>query len=171
MANITFITPLNVIDKFGADEIAQRADSESATPVTGAELRTTIEDGDRLSWTAALIQQADDAEARVQSACDVANGLLTGAIRSAGCNDLVATSVPEDAKFYALSIARYDLYDDNYPEYVRVAFDDAKSWLDKVARRLITVDIGSTECAQRKSFVMIDMEFPLMNTDQSFIGF
>jgi phage gp36-like protein len=164
---IIVIAPLAVIDKFGDTEIAQRSDSESATPITGAQLRTTIENGDRSSFTADEIAQADAAEARIQAACDTANGLISDAVYSGvGC-DVVAYSIPASAIKYALDLARYELYDDNYPEYIRQGFEDAQAWLKDVATAKIKLDFGLCDVPQSKSFVMIDVEFPLMNTNQS----
>lgn len=164
---ITVIAPLAVIDKFGDNEVAQRADSESSIPITGAQLRTTIEGGDRSGFTADEIAQADAAVARIQAACDTASGLISDSVYSGvGC-DVVAFSIPASATKYGLDIARYELYDDNYPPYIRQAFEDAQTWLKDVSTGRIKLDFGYCETTTSKGFVMIDMEFPLMNTNQS----
>lgn len=175
MADIAFVAPLDMIDEFGANEMAQRADDESTTTLTGAELRTTIEDGDRTGWGAALIAQADAAEAKLQRVCDRANAMLSTAVRS-GCDlpDATPITIPPDAKYHALRVARYQLYDDGWPANIREDYTDAIAWMRDVTAGKIELDFGfnlpnicDDALANSKTASIIGVESPIFNTDQS----
>jgi len=169
MTDITLITPIDMIDQFGDDEIAQRAIRDDHHEVSGDDLRVTINDGDRTGWTQDLRNQADFALDNLQSACDQSNAIASGYIRAGYpvIDTTAPTKTPLDAKRYTLDLCRFILYDDNYPEYVYTANVAALAWFRDVASGKIALDLGIANIQKPGGLVMTNLQYPLMNNDQA----
>lgn len=118
-----YATATELLARFDAEEIAQRADRSIPRQVTAAMLVTAAAGGDMSGYT------ADE-----QAATAVALGLINGALADSGSeiDGYVATRyavplnpVPAVIKRLACDLARYFLYDDQVTETIQKRRDGA----------------------------------------------
>jgi len=164
---ITIIQPIDMLNRYGDNEMAQRCTSDSALPISAQQLRTGVLSGDRTTWSSDLRGEVDSAVAKLTAACETANELITGAARSGGLigTEDTPTKIPQDVKYFALSIARYQLYEDRCPEHIRLNYEDAVSWINKVAQGKISIDLG-LDTPRGSGYQVLDITYPLMSSDQ-----
>lgn len=120
----TYATPQALLDRFSAEEIAQRADRGTPRLVTAALLTTAVAGGDLSGYTAP--EQAAVAAALTQiawalsDADDAIDGWL--AVRYA----VPIVSPPHMLVRVACDMARYYLYDDQVTEVIQKRYDAAE---------------------------------------------
>lgn len=127
-----YATALELLQRFGDREMAERG-APDAPEVTGALLRLTVEGGDRSAYSQAEQDAADTALARIEGALDDATKTIN--------SYLIAYTLPlEQALIDASNLpqingdmARYHLYDDGAPEFVKDRYDAAMKWLRDIA--------------------------------------
>ncbi|MDO8932926.1 MAG: DUF1320 domain-containing protein [Rhodocyclaceae bacterium] len=128
---MTYATPTDLLSRFGAEEIAQRADRSIPRLVTAGLLTAAAAGGDLSGYTAGE-------RAAVAAVLALVNGALTDA--DSDIDGYVATRyavplapVPPVIKRLACDLARYYLYDDQATETIQTRRDAAVSQLRDVA--------------------------------------
>lgn len=130
---MTYATALNLLDRFGDREMAERAAPDDPA-VTAELLRLTVEGGDRSAYTQAERDAADRALARMElrlaDAAAQIDSYLTPNYPLPLAAELVAASPLEEVN---CDLARYALYDDRAPEFVTERYDRRVKWLRDVS--------------------------------------
>lgn len=138
---MAYATAQNLLDDYGAEELAQIADESG--DVDGALLQLTISAGDRSAYTAGQRAAADTAAARLASALEGATGEIDGYISVV--YSLPITPVPGVLVGLNGTMARFRLYDDKAPAEVRARYDDAIRFLRDVATGRATLGISQED--------------------------
>ena len=126
-----YCSPSDMIRYFGAIEMAQRSANEAQPLVPPACFVATVNNQDRSAWTQAENDNADDALIRMNQIIVDASGYCQSIIASA-IDSLESEYIPEVLRRTTADIARYMLYDDGWPDDVKVNYDNAKAWLRMV---------------------------------------
>jgi phage gp36-like protein len=125
-----YATATQLLTRFSANEIAQRADRGDTRLVT-AQLMTDAAAGTSLAgYTAGEQAAAPKALAVVQRALDDARNTIDSHI--GGRYPLPIAPVPEILERVACDLARFYLYDDQVTETIQKRFDDAMKLLRDV---------------------------------------
>jgi phage gp36-like protein len=138
-----------LLERFGADEIAQRADRGIPRLVSGPLLQALAAGGDVSAYTPA--EQAAGAAALAlvqraqQDAYDTINGYLVGRY------SIPLVNPPEVVALTECNLARYYLYDDGATDVVQKRFDAAMEFLR--ALRDGKVSIGPNAAAETPAAV------------------
>lgn len=103
-----YITPAQLADQPGAEELAQVATPERDAIVDAALMDATLRGTDRSAWQAADIAVADSALARINQAITDASGLIDGFLSQR--YQLPLASVPGMVVVWARSLVRYALH-------------------------------------------------------------
>ncbi|WP_304308071.1 gp436 family protein [Pseudacidovorax intermedius] len=128
---MTYATPLVLLDRFDAGEIAQRVDRSTPRLVDGALLQAAAAAADLGDYSADEQAAAAKALAIVQRALDDARDNINGYI--SGRYTLPLTHVPQILERLACDLARYYLYDDQVTDPIKARFDTATKLLKDVA--------------------------------------
>lgn len=139
---MNYAAPINLIDQFGAEEIAQRADRGTPRLVTDAMLRTAAAGESLAGYTpeqqAATLAALEVVNARLLDAESVINGYL--ATRYA----VPLATVPRLVTVVACDLVRYALYDDITPDAVADRNKNALKQLDAIAKGLISLGVDTS---------------------------
>ena len=103
-----YVTPEQLAERPGAREMAQVATREREVVVPDALMDATLRGTDRSGWTAAQVETADDALARILEAITAAQGVIDGFL--ARSRPLPLPKVPGVVTVWARSIVRYQLH-------------------------------------------------------------
>lgn len=106
---MSYATPADLLDRFEADLVAQRAAPEGVR-VVGPLFKLTVDAGDRTSYTAEEIAAADAAVTRADGALFDATGLIDSYLSDLYV--LPLAPVPRLIKRMACDIARFYLWGD-----------------------------------------------------------
>lgn len=123
---MAYATVQDLVDRFGAVELAQLTDRAAGATLDSAVAQRAL----------------DDASGEMDSYLGARYSLPLGttpAVLKAACSD----------------IARYRLYEDRATEEVRSRYEDARAWLRDLAKGLASLDLGpasATPPANRASF-------------------
>jgi len=126
-----YASAVQLLDRYSADEIAQRADA-SIPPLVYGELLTKAATGADLSDYSAEEQAAAGAalakvNRKLQDADQTINSYLGGRYQ------LPLTNAPEVLERIAAQLARYFLYDDTATEQIANLYKDSIKFLESVA--------------------------------------
>lgn len=136
---MTYATPLNLIDQFGAEELAQRADLGEPRLVASTMLTAAAAGGSLAGYTederAATAAALSRIEARLVDASSVINGYLSARYQ------VPLLSVPRLVVMIACDLARYALYDDMAPEMVESRYKLAIKQLEAISAGKISLGI------------------------------
>lgn len=127
---MSYATATDLITRFDADEIAQRADRLLPRLVSGALLKAVATNADLSAYTTDEVAQAGVAMIRVQRALDDARDTINTSISAR--YTLPITPVPAVLERLACDLARYYLYDDNATDLVKARHDAAIKLLAEV---------------------------------------
>lgn len=126
-----YATATDLLDRFDAEEIAQRADRSTPRQVTAELLKLAAAAGDLSAYTAA--EQAAAAEAlalvnrAITDAADAIDGYLSGRYT------VPLATPPQAIGRIACDMARYYLFDDQATETVQKRYDSAVQFCRDVA--------------------------------------
>lgn len=143
---MTYATQTDMISRFDAEELAQRADRSIPRLVTGAMLKTAAAGGSMSGYT----QPEQDATA---AALVVITGKLVDADATidgylSGRYGVPMASAPRLIVGYACDLARYALYDDMATEQITNRYKDAIKALDAISKGVISLGVdGATSPA------------------------
>lgn len=114
---MTYATALDLLDRFDAEEIAQRADRVLPRRVSGALLQAVAASADLSAYQAEDVAQAAVAMTRVQRALNDARDTINSYICAR--YTLPIDPVPDVLSRIACELARFYLYDDTVTEVVK----------------------------------------------------
>lgn len=136
-----YASAVQLLARYSADEIAQRADA-SVPPVVYGELLSKAAAGDDLSGYSADEQAAAAAAlAKVNRVLQDAEQTINGYL--AGRYQLPLSNAPEVLERIASQLARYFLYDDMATEQITTLYKDSIKFLDSVSNG--KVQLGPTD--------------------------
>lgn len=137
---MTYATASNLLDQFGAEEIAQRADRGTPRLVTAVMLQTAADGGSMGAYTA-------DEQAATAKALALINSKLLDA--DSEINGYLATRypvplvmVPRLIRVTACDLARYALYDDMATEQITQRHKDSVKLLEAIASGKANPGVG-----------------------------
>lgn len=162
---MTYATATNLLDQFGAEEIAQRADRGTPRLVTAAMLHTAAAGGDLSGYTQ-LEQDATLAALavindRLLDADSVINGYL------ATRYTLPLAIVPRMVRLIACDLARHALYDDQVTELIMARYRLAVRQLEALAKGQVNlgVDVSGNKPTAKDAAQMSATQ-PVFKRDQ-----
>lgn len=126
-----FASAPQLLARYNAEEIAQRADASLPSLVDGELLRLAATDGDLSRYTAEEQAAAAAALAKVDRALQDAEQTINTYL--GGRYQLPLSHAPEVLERIACQIARFVLYDDGATEQIKTLYQDAIKFLDSVA--------------------------------------
>lgn len=139
---MNYAAPINLIDQFGAEEIAQRADRGTPRLVTAEMLAVAAAGGGLVDYTpeeqAATLAALEVVNARLLDAESVINGYL------ATRYTVPLAAVPRLVTMIACDLARYALYDDIVPTTVADRNKNAIKQLEAIAKGLISLGVDTS---------------------------
>lgn len=134
---MTYATQQDLIDRYGADELAQLTDRAAATTIDAVVVNRALADAD---------SEIDSFLAR----------RVTTPLSPA----------PQIVKAHACAIARFRLHKDHAPEHVRDAYKDAIAWLNKAAAGSISIDgLPTPEGATTADMPIVDAPARIFGRD------
>lgn len=125
-----YLTALELMQRFGPQELAQTATPDDQPVVDAALMRATIEGTSRAAWTPEEIAVADLAAGVVAAALADASALIDGYLASR--YTLPLSAIPLPLKRVAGDAARYYLMDDKATEEVRDRFSALNKLLQQI---------------------------------------
>lgn len=144
-----YLTALELMQRFGPQELAQIATPDDQVVVEAALMRATIEGTSRRGWTSDEIAVADLAAAAIDAALADAGALIDGYLASR--YTLPLTTVPLPLKRIAGDATRYYLMDDKATEEVRDRFKALSKLLEHIRDGLFTLGAEDPTPAQAGS--------------------
>ncbi|BCB26472.1 hypothetical protein SKTS_13580 [Sulfurimicrobium lacus] len=137
-----YATATNLLEQFGAEEIAQRADRGTPRLVTAAMLKAAAAAGSLAGYTA-------DEQAATAEALALVNAKLLDA--DSAINGYLATrypvplaTVPRLVLVAACDLARYALYDDMATETITTRYKDAVKLLEAISKGLVNLGVDAS---------------------------
>lgn len=134
-----YATATNLLDQFGAEEIAQRADRGTPRLVTAAMLATAASGGSMSGYTAgeqaATVKALALVNSKLLDADSVINGYFTTRY------PVPLTTVPRLVMVAACDLARYALYDDMATEQIMQRNKDAVKLLESIASGKVNLGV------------------------------
>lgn len=127
---MSYATAANLLQWFGAKELAQTATPDDMAMVTAQLLRLTVESGNRDGYSVDELLAADAALTRIIAALDAASSVLDsylGRRYSLPISEEMVQTSPLPRSCGAL--ARYLLYDDGVPVEVKQRYEFTLGWL------------------------------------------
>jgi len=140
---MSYATVAELLNRFDAEEIAQRADRSIPRLVSADLLRAAAGAEDLSAYTAAEQSAASTALAVVTQALADADSTIDGYLSSRQAVPLA--SPPVVIKRLACDMARYYIYDDQVTEVIQKRYDAALAFFREVAagRVSLGVDLGA----------------------------
>ncbi|WP_052494010.1 gp436 family protein [Nitrosospira sp. NpAV] len=136
---MTYATATNLLDQFGAEEIAQRADRGMPRMVTAEMLKTAAAAGSLAGYTtdeqAATVAALTLIESKLLDADSTINGYL------ATRYTVPLIAVPRLVMVAACDLARYALYDDMATDTVTERNKNVIKQLEAIAKGLISLGV------------------------------
>lgn len=140
-----YATVTQLLQRYNADEIAQRADQRIPRLLTGEMLAIAAEGGDLSSYTdeerAATLAALALVERTLQDARQTIDAYVGGRYQ------LPLTQAPEVLERIACQLARYSLYDDRATEQIKVLRDDSIKFLEQIAMGRIQLGVTALNAA------------------------
>ncbi|SOD42326.1 gp436 family protein [Nitrosovibrio sp. Nv4] len=139
---MTYATATNLLDQFGAEEIAQRADRGTPRLVTEDMLKTAATGGSLAAYTAAEQAATVVALALVNARLLDADSTINGYLATRYSVPLI--TVPRLVMVAACDLARYALYDDAATETVTDRNKNAIKQLEAIAKGMISLGVDTS---------------------------
>lgn len=151
-----YATAANLLDRFGAEEIAQRTDRSTPRLVTGDLLQAAAAGADLSAWTAEEQAAAAAALALVDQAIADADSEIDGYVATR--YSVPVTPVPPIIQRLACDLARYVLYDDQATDGVQKRRDGAVTVLRDISAG--RVSLGAPGTAQEPKGGLVEVNNP-----------
>lgn len=141
-----YATATELLDRFDAEEVAQRTDRSTPRLVTAELLRAAAAGGDLSGYTAAEQAAAVAALSLINSALVDADNTVDGylAVRYA----VPLASPPAVVRRLACDLARYFLYDDQATETIQKRHDAAERFFREVGAGKLSLGVDMGAAAQ-----------------------
>jgi phage gp36-like protein len=140
MEPIMYATATELLNRYGAEEIAQRADPVRSGLVYGDLLRKAAAGDDLSDYSPEEQEAAAAALAKVERALQDASHTINGYIGSR--YQLPLSRVPDVLKMHGCQIARFMLYDDDATKQVETLYQGSLKFLRDVSSG--AADLGLT---------------------------
>lgn len=152
---MTYAAASELLDRFSAEEIAQRVDRSIPRLVSGELLQLAAAGGDLSGYTAAEQNAVASSLAIVAQSLADADSTIDGYL--AGRNAVPLATPPLIIKRLACDLARFFIYDDQVTETIQKRYDAAIAFFRDVAagRVSIGVDLGAAAQPSGGSVEMI----------------
>jgi phage gp36-like protein len=158
---MTYATAQDMLDRYGADEIAQRAFRHDDT-VDVALLRAIIAGTSLSSWNSSQITTGNNAVARINTCLTDADKVVLGYVRARyGAQPTLTTSA--DLTRVCAELARFYLHDDPLREDSGTLPQSVKTWLADFAAGKVDLDVPA---ATSDDLVEISFEEAIMTRTQ-----
>lgn len=138
---MTYATATQLMTRFDAEEIAQRADRDVPRVVSGALLAAVAAAGDLSAWTVNEVARAAVAMITVQRALQDADDTINSYVSARYA--LPLSPVPAVLERMACDLARYFLYDDQVTDVVKQRYDACIKMLGEVASGKVALGADS----------------------------
>ncbi len=140
---MSYATAIELLDRFSAEEIAQRVDRSIPRLVSAELLRAAANAEDLSAYTAAEQSAASAALAVIAQALTDAASTIDGYL--AGRQSVPLASPPVVIKRLACDMARYFIYDDQVTEVIQKRHDAALAFFREVAAGRVSLgaDLGA----------------------------
>lgn len=138
-----YATATDLLDRFDAEEIAQRADRATPRLVTADLLKLAAAAGNISSYTTAEQAAATAALAIVNRALTDASDAIDGYL--AGRYTVPLANPSQAIARYVCDMARYYLFDDHATETVQKRYDAALKYCDGVAAGKIALGLNAAD--------------------------
>lgn len=156
---MTYATAANLLERFSAEEIAQRADRSIPRLVTAAMLSTAAAGGDMSGYTAPEQAAAAAALALINGALADADSEIDGYVATRYSVPL--NPAPSIVKRLACDLARYHLYDDQATETIQKRRDAAVAELRDISAGKVSLGTTATgDTAPPAQGGMVEMTSP-----------
>lgn len=132
-----YATATELLDRFDAEELAQRADRSVPRVVTAAMLKTAAAGASMAAYTQAERDATTAALAVIDKALADADDEVNA--RIGGRYEVPLASAPKIIVRYVCDLARYFLYDDQVTESIEKRQEDAVKFLDQVGKGAVTI--------------------------------
>lgn len=143
---MSYATAANLLERFSAEEIAQRADRSIPRLVTAAMLSTAAAGGSMSGYTAPEQAAAAAALALINGALADADSAIDGYVATRYAVPL-APALAAGVKRLACDLARYHLYDDQVTEAIQKRRDEAVAELRDIAAGRSSLGISNVGAA------------------------
>lgn len=153
---MTYATAANLLERFSAEEIAQRADRSIPRLVTAPMLATAAAGGSMSGYTAEEQAASAAVLALINSALADADSEIDGYVATRYSVPL--NPVPTIIKRLACDLARYHLYDDQATETIQKRRDAAVAVLRDISAG--KVSLGDPGTAQAPQGGLVEMVSP-----------
>lgn len=144
-----YATATQLIARYGADEIAQRADASLPPVVYGELLGAAAAGSDLSAYTEAEQVAAATTLARVERALQDARQTVDSYL--GGRYQLPLANAPEVLERIAGQLARYFLYDEAATEQIETLYKDSIKFLENVASGRVQLGITDSGAAAQPS--------------------
>ncbi|MBF0445037.1 MAG: DUF1320 family protein [Magnetococcales bacterium] len=146
---MSYATPQNLLQWYGAKELAQTATPDDLVVVPAQLMRLTIEGGNRDAFSLEEIASADKALERITAALSEATLLIESYISrryELPITDTVVQGSPLPRSCGAM--ARRLLYDDAVPQEVEKRYEHTLGWLRDLANNRADLNLNTTSQGQ-----------------------
>lgn len=138
---MTYATATHLLDQFGAEEIAQRADRGTPRLVTAEMLKTAAAGGSLSGYNQAEQNATATALALINGKLLDADSTINGYLSTRYQTPLA--TVPRLVVVTACDLVRYALYDDMATEQVRKRYEDAVKRLESISKGLVGLGVDT----------------------------
>lgn len=139
---MTYATAANLLERFSAEELAQRADRSIPRLVTAAMLSTAAAGGDMSGFTAPEQAAAAAALALINGALADADSEIDGYVATR--YNVPLNPAPSIVKRLACDLARHHLYDDQVTEVIQKRRDAAVAVLRDISAGKVSLGTTAT---------------------------
>ncbi|MBF0380688.1 MAG: DUF1320 family protein [Magnetococcales bacterium] len=155
---MSYASHLNLLQWYGAKELAQTATPDDLAMLSAQLMRLTIEGGDRDSYSTQEIEIADKSIARITAALAEASLVIDSYISRRyelpiADTDIDNTPLPRCCG----AMARRLLYDDAVPQEVERRYEETLTWLKDLANNRADLNLG-TSSQTRRGAALADFE-------------
>lgn len=140
---MAYATATDLLDRFGAEEMAQVATPREFPRVATDLLRATVAGADRSAWTADEVAAADAAYLRIQKSLSDSDNDMNMYIGAR--YTLPLTPMPANLVRVACDVARYRLYEDHAPEEVRLRYKDSIHLLEMISQGKLPLGVETPQ--------------------------
>ncbi|MGL4709438.1 MAG: gp436 family protein [Aeromonas veronii] len=146
-----YATALQLLQRYQADEIAQRADQRIPRLVTGEMLAIAADGGDLSGF-------AEDERVATLAALALVKRVLQDARQTIDAYvgsryKLPLTQAPDVLERIACQLARYGLYDDRATDQIKALRDDSIKFLEQIATGRIQLGVTALNAAPASAMV------------------
>jgi phage gp36-like protein len=142
---VAYVDFAYMVNRFGAEEIEQLFAERYDPPVTAEDIRRSanadpsdpVQDEDAIAVVRPIVEGfIDDAHSIVLGYIETIYGDLL---------PLTEATIPRSLRIHEAAIARYFMFGDGAIDVVRDNYNDAKEWLDLVARKKIHIGLDTND--------------------------